>query len=204
MKTLLRIEKPAPKQYPFQHSDLGRAIFLGKAPIFVDRPFASLHPSVLAKLPVHYNVGLFDDEEETVWHTLHRTVQKVGKRTVSSRDLFLKLPEWAINMMAEAYFTHAGNWREYLYAEIEKFCLTQQSKMQWELFKRIGIQNVLLQPQSGSLTTRIPSGFPAPYRGKDVSIYLGPAPELPPVFVAFSTCALICADEIEQRRLRGL
>jgi hypothetical protein len=112
----------------------------------VDQPFASLHPSVLAGLPVHYNVGLFDDEEETVWHTLHRSVQKVGKRAVSSKDIFLKLPEWAINMMAEAYFIHASNWREYLYAEVEKFCRTPQSKMQWELFKRVGVQLVLTGP----------------------------------------------------------
>ena len=146
MKTLLRIGKPAPKQYPFQHSDLDRAIFRGKPPVFVDRPFASLHPSVLEKLPVHYNVGLFDDEDDSVWRTLNRSIRKVGKRDVTSTELFYKLPEWAINMLVDAYFLHSGNWRDYLYDEIEKFCGTWPSQMQWELFKRVGIQYVLQNP----------------------------------------------------------
>ena len=147
MRSLQHIEKPVRNlqvEY-FNHNDLANLIFHSVFPIYQDKPLLEISNLPFKDILITFSLSLLSKEEDSIIDILKRSIKYVGEKEVNNLEFLDTFPRWAINLLFNSYSKGMELWAEYLDKELQDFCKTDFSKLQWEVVVRGGI-NFLFTP----------------------------------------------------------
>jgi len=116
----------------------------------VVKPFQRRFPptSPISDVSITYSLSIFDSED-TTFSILKSAVNKFNDRPILDSESILRLNEWAVIDLFDAYIEGARQWKMFLISEMENYCKRNSySKLQWLVLKRAGAKSIFSLPLS--------------------------------------------------------
>lgn len=143
MKSLNTTENLTPNQELFSHKDIENVLFNNTLPVYKDTPFRGAYPKSPARgLVVSFRIDSSAGVRSTGVEALKQSIISMGTQKLQNPDDLLRLDTWMLSCLFESLILGGLKWREFIQNEMEKFCSTNTSIMNWQVVRHGGMNMI--------------------------------------------------------------
>lgn len=143
MRALNYVEPKAEDKPVFKFSDISNVLFNSQPVILTVHPFRASNFSLIRQLS--FDIQLVSiDVNTNLLDTLANIVLKINNRFVTENTFYLLYPWMFLPIIKEVY-KQLDRWYVYVIENMDEFCDTTESIMNWQVVKTSGIDGIFIE-----------------------------------------------------------